>query len=735
VAVASAGGLLLALEILAARLLAGWGTVAAGQALSVSRAAALAALVVAPAAVAGGLEFALALRAVPEGRFAGLYRAESWGAVAAGLAFTFIIVHVLEPLPAALAAGAAAAAAGYILLRPVAGWSRAIAAGGAAVSLLLAILPLEGPAERLCWRRLMPGYDLLEVRETPYGRAAALRRQGSSQVSLFHNGALVVSLEPGGAPPTATRVLADFCACLHPAPRSALVVGGGLGPFPEEFLRHGLAEVVAVEQDPALFDMSLRWFTKERAARIDRRAGDGRAIIRRDIATGSQDLIIVSAGEPDSATVNRFYTVEFFRECRRCLSQAGVLVVMLPTYGGGTDYTGEALAGRSAIIWRTLGEAFPEVRAAPVNGFLFGAAKEKGIVTFDPSQLGRRLAARPHAAPSVPVESGGAVASVPVPPEDYFAGIFGGVLEVRESLDGHRTQERIAALEAVLAATPAAVNRDEHPVAVAESLVLGAETSGAGDAAGRGPTLAAILRRWGPWTVALPLGAAAAAAIAIILTGLIVRRSARGTPTSDVGPSGRRSALLLAAFATGAFGMAFQVGLLAAYQNARGYVYQEIGGIAACFMAGLALGARLGERPTAGGRGRAVAGLAAMIVLAVAFPAAAGRLAAVGPGVLAAGGFWAFSLAAGFLDGAVLAALVACGRAAPGERLGGWAYGFDLAGSGLGALVCGAAWIPLVGLGGAMLATAGLVAAGLAAVLALRRAGPESAGARGAESV
>jgi spermidine synthase len=736
------------MEILLARAMAGWGAAAAGHTLALSHAALLSVAVTAPGCVAGGFAFALALRLVPEADFGRLYRAESWGAVLGGLAFTFIIVHTLPPLRAALAAGIFVAAVCWLALRPllrggsgevfgadpfrshperakrVEGSRRAAARtakttarfldslrspgmtapslggitaiAGTAISFILLFLPLERPAQELAWRGLLPGYEVLAVRDTPYGRVSALARAGTGQVSLFHNGALAATLEPHATVRDA-RPLADLVACQHDAPRRALIVGGALGRFPEELARHGLERVDAVEQDPALFALADAYRGENPGAAVRRVAHDGRSFVRHT-AAGEYDLVVIRAGEPDTATVNRYYTAEFFRQCRRCLSDAGVLVLVLPTYGGGADYTGEALAGRTAGIGRALGQEFEEVRAAPIEGFLLAAARHKGTVALDPAILARRLAARPAAAPTIAEDSSGSGRATPVDPRDYFSGLFGGVLEVRESLDGVRTQERIAALEKALAETPAKVNRDEHPVAVAESLALGAEVSGTG------PILATVLREGGPPAVAVPIGAALATAVVIVLA------AGRGRDSRS-----SRPALALGAFAAGVFGLAVQVAILAAYQNVRGYVYQEVGGIVACFMAGLAIGARYAPHVMPSATRRALASLAGMIALAAALPWLIGGLSGLALDVPAAAGFWVLALVAGALDGALVPALVTLGADREGRRAGGWVYGFDLVGSALGAVLCGGLWIPLVGMAGAMLAVGGiLVAAGLA---------------------
>jgi hypothetical protein len=104
---------------------------------------------------------------------------------------------------------------------------------------------------------------------------------------------------------------------------------------------------------------------------------------------------------------------------------------------------------------------------------------------------------------------------------------------------------------------------------------------------------------------------------------------------------------------------------------------------------------------------------------------------------VAAAGFWALVFVAGYLDGVVFPPLVRCGAAgsAAGEgtgeatgdeaHFGGRAYAWDLAGAALGALLCGAVWIPQYSLYGAMWAVAGVL---LAALLALSSLPPADRG-------
>jgi spermidine synthase len=709
VSLVSAAGPLLFGEILLARAMAGWGTSAAGQVVSVTHSALLALAVTGPVALVSGALFALALRCGQAGGFGPVYRAESWGAVLVGFAFTFGLVHLAGPVCTALVSGVVFTVAVALLAWPLPRTAGFLAAAGTALCLAVAWFPAEDWAERLRWRNILGDYELVDRCDSPYGRICALRRPGTRQVSIYHSGSRVVTLEPGSTASDA-RQLADLCATLHPEPHKALLIGNALGAFPEEFLRHGLDQVDALEFDPALFAFARPFAGGDRDSSSVRRIGaDGRAFVA-SARIGSYDLIVVSAGEPDGATVNRYYTVEFFRHARRALAENGVLVVMLPTYGASPEYIGKDLARRAATVSRALVEVFGHSRAAPVDGFLLAAAKSRERLRLDAEILSERLSRRPNTQPTIQIETEGRVTSVPLSPADYFASLFGGVLAAQESLDGGQTQPYVDTLEDALRSASVPVNRDGCPVMVAESLAFGAAVAGvdplARDARAA-VSLADLLRTWGPRSVAVCLLASLGVACAAI-----VAPSIRGNPCRS------EPALLLCAFATGLFGMAMTVALLGAYQNVRGYVYGEIGGISATFMAGLALGAYAGHTAT---RARArlvlLATVAAMILLCVVGAPAMAGLGQLPGTLLAAVGFWLLVLVAGVLDGATFPPLVTLGEAEGVSHFGGLVYAVDLLGAGLGALLCGTVWIPLFGVAAALLTAAGVLAASLLALL------------------
>jgi len=715
----ASSGLALAAELALVRMLGPWGAGGAGEALSFGRASALAVFAPLPAGILAGAAFSAVL-AVSAGErrdasrpaegaasFAVVYRWESIGAVLAGLALTGLFAvagglfgtvraALLVGLAPALAAGGASSRGGLFAAAP------------AVLSAALALAPFDAFLESARWSWALPGYKLVSSRDSPHGRIAALESPLGAQLAIFENGAPVACVEPGSEADD-TRFLADLVACLHPRPRRACVVGGTLAAFVPRLAEHGLERVDAVELDPALAALASLAGARDPPV-VRRLVEDGRALLARAPA-GSYEIVTVFPGEPDSSISSRFCSVEFFRAASRALSQGGVMALFLPAYGSGLEYHGEALARRSGAVFAAMREVFEEVRAAPVAGHMLVGCKSTGVIALSPGALSERLASRERRPAEIATILGGRLELARV----YFSALFGGALAESELPGEGPRQELVLRLERALEESGAQASRDERPTVVMESLALGGELRGG----------YALLRamRW--------LRFVAAALPAALLVGLGVASFLRGrhagTPRTD------RAARLLAAFATGMFGMAFETALLWSYQAARGCVYSELGGIVASFMAGLGLGAALGERVAPGWEARALLAIVATMAAASAFLAPLFRVAAMFAPL-----YWFLAAAAGALDGATFPLLVGRPEGAPAgdpsglgdgtARTGSRVYAADLAGSALGAALAGAIWMPTLGLAGAGAATAAALAA--AGVFVFLAGAPRSVRAR-----
>ncbi|HTQ56960.1 MAG TPA: hypothetical protein VMI94_20975 [Bryobacteraceae bacterium] len=323
--------------------------------------------------VSGGL-FVAAARLCDAGS---AYLLEAVGAGAGGLLAGLLLVRFWTPFQiAALLAALNLLAAAALLRR----WA----------ILALLIFPFLLPRlESVSRARLWRGLDLVAVRNSPYGNLAVVRTEDGA--SLYENG-LVVANSPD---PAAAEEAVHYALLEHPAPHSLLLIGGGInGSVTQALLHPPLQSVDYVELDPAIFELARACFPREWSAltadpRVRLHHADGRLFLR--TSQSCFDVIIVNLPEPETAQLNRFYTVEFFQEAARKLNRGGVLSLH---FASSENYISPARANFLRSIYKSLRAVFPYVAAVPGETVHLAATAAPGGLAADAPALLARLRAR-----------------------------------------------------------------------------------------------------------------------------------------------------------------------------------------------------------------------------------------------------------------------------------------------------------------------------------------------------
>jgi spermidine synthase len=490
--------------------------------------------------------------------------------------------------------------------------------------------------------------SLLDARDTPYARVVLTRREG--QLAVFQNGAFAFDTEG-----TSAEAFADLSAAQHPGPRRALVVGGGLEGVPAALRAHGITAIDNLEVDERAFDLVRSHLPVSRRGGAD---GAGVRVVfsepRRFLEQSDPyDLILVATAEPTSGESSRFYTQEFFRHCARHLAPGGVMAVRLPA---AENMWPLPLARRTASIFAALRHEFASTEIAPgATLYLFASGSP---LTRDPGLLAERLTDR------------GVHARVMTAPYLHYL---------------YNNDRRDDVLR-MLTATPAArANRDAAPVGYQYAVMLWLSKFYPGLVAVSG---AARRNLW--W---LAGGTLLALAGGVVWMG---RRAQR-----------RLSGLL---FGAGLIGMVLETILLLRFQVANGVMFQQVGWLLTCFMAGLTIGGwACGPIPLSGSAAplrerigwvpaTALAGAAAAVWVSSSVPAAAG-LAATS----------LMLLASGIAVGACFAS-AAARWPGDGHRAASSLYAADVAGGAAGAVLATLVLVPQLGLDWSALLMAGLAA-------------------------
>jgi spermidine synthase len=540
-----------------------------------------------------------------------------------------------------------------------AGWK----AKSAYVLFALALLSIAGRYEagplndhylRLYWG----SRDVLGSFDSRYGYLAAVR--DGEQVTIFSDGSPAASFPDPQHDETLAHVAMASCA----APWQVLLIGGSFTGMAREVLKHGVTRVDYVQIDPGWLELEREFAPGFKQVYDDQRTrviiGDGREWLKSQEIY--YDAIIVDLADPFTAAQDRYYTAEFMIQARQSLVPGGVLAMTAGTTPPNKVYTPGQL-GLLAGVMDTAKVAFKRVEALPLDFNLVLAGDSLTDFALTPTAIDTMLAGRGI--------------------NSFYAssGLIGPEL----------APDLLRDIKEKVAKAPVVIDRDLFPRGYFYGIMLWAE-------------------RASPWTREVIMAAARLPVWSLLMFPLLAALAGYALERGD------RAAgeAAVAAGVSGFAGVVVEVAVMIAYQVTAGAVYSAIALLTASFMAGLAVGAWVGEmvRERAGLLTMEAA-LAGWIALAILIVARAG-----GAGVRGAGATVIFCfvlLGQGAAAGAVFAA--ASRRAVRQEaglgRAVGLVYGTELVGSALGGLVTGAVLAPVFGivmaLAAALLAAVGLI--------------------------
>jgi len=392
------------------------------------------------------------------------------------------------------------------------------------------------------WAKLLPKNALTGSFQT--AQAEYLYGSYQSQWIAIREGSVAEALPDESA----AGQIAAIALCQKPDARKLLVIGSGLG------LCRGLLQLPQIEKvtwthcDSEYVQM-VNEFIPSGLKIIDERFEPLTGDIRSLLATKQEsfDIVILNLPDATSSVLNRYYTLEFYRQVKESLGPTGILAVRT---AGGENIMGTELVNLGASTKQTLEKVFSKLVLAPGEDTWF-IASDSESVTGEPGVL-----------------------------RDRFASINGadGLFTPEGLLSVYLPDRAAAAMKSYISADlpeKFLVNRDSMPLTHLYSLLLAARQSGAPAA-----RLVKHLALAGPLAFLIPI-------LVIVLLRLFYILK----PAQQGGPSGFDSSFLI--FSAGAVGIGVVIVLMYLYQTRFGSLYLHIGVVSSLFMAGLTAGAAL----------------------------------------------------------------------------------------------------------------------------------------------
>ncbi len=472
------------------------------------------------------------------------YLLEAVGSALGGIIASFVLLRFLDSFQIAVLVAVLNLSVAALLVFGVRRRT-AVAIVLAAAMLSVPLLRYGAPfLLRSSQERLWRGFRLLESRDSIYGNLSVI--ETGNIRSIYDNGVILASAPD----PAAAEEAVHYALLEHPEPQTVLLIGGGTNGSVAEVLKHPTIERLDyVELDPMLISLGRRFFPAQSAPlmgdnRVHVHYADGRFYL--GTTRDRFDVIILALPDPQTAQLNRFYTVEFFQSARKHLMPEGLLGLQLRA---SEDYISPALAEFLRCIDGSLREVFPYVSVIPGESMHFFAATRPDVLTDDPMELIARLQARKLQTRYV---------------REYF-------IPFRMMPD---RMEQIRRSLQPTATTP--INRDFEPIAYYFDVTLWSAQ------------FKSSFNRW--------FQEAAQLEYTHLLGGLTIILFLLCLFLAYVPARERRPAVAAGSCiaAAGFTVMVLQLLVLLAFESIYGYVYHQLAILLGMFMAGIAIGTRIG---------------------------------------------------------------------------------------------------------------------------------------------
>ncbi|MBW2545252.1 MAG: hypothetical protein JRD43_07330 [Deltaproteobacteria bacterium] len=292
-----------------------------------------------------------------------VYFFDNIGDILGGVIFTFVLVHFCNNVTA-LYLPAFFCLLGFLSLTPKGSGGRLFYSSLGLIGLIsLFCIGWFVNLDNISLRWLYPHQKIVDHRESPYGRLVVT--QSHDQVSFFESGGHLFSI-----PNTfANEEIVHYALPQLPKVDSVLLISGGMAGVIDEILKYHVGHLDYVELDPAIISAGIRHLDVRFPPEVRLHLDDGRKFIRE--TDKKYNGIILDLPAPGSLQLNRFYTLEFFKEAGSVLLPGGVICFGVP---GAENYISADQARFLSTLNNTLKQVFKNVLIIPGERNIFIAS-------------------------------------------------------------------------------------------------------------------------------------------------------------------------------------------------------------------------------------------------------------------------------------------------------------------------------------------------------------------------
>lgn len=217
--------------------------------------------------------------------------------------------------------------------------------------------------EKITKERQFKGQDLVFYKDTPYGNLVVTRNE--NQFNFFDNSKLLFSTENI----IENEEAVHFAMLQHKNPKNVLLLSGGVNGLAKEILKYDVDSITYIEINPVLVELGKKFTTNLSSPKIRIIYEDARYFINR--TKDKFDVVIIALPEPTTAQLNRFYTLEFYKELKKILNSNAIVSFGLLS---SNEYLSAEVKNINSVIYNTLNKVFKNIIILPGNRNYFVAS-------------------------------------------------------------------------------------------------------------------------------------------------------------------------------------------------------------------------------------------------------------------------------------------------------------------------------------------------------------------------
>jgi len=293
-----------------------------------------------------------------------VYSYEALGSILGGVLFNFILIYFLKTFQSLLVLMIIDLFIAFVLTYK---WKTIFARLLAVVlSCIFLFLTIYFNLDNVSRKFLFKEQELLFHKDTPYGNLVITKT--GDQVNFYENNVLLFTTHNT----TANEEAVHYAMVQHPDPQNVLLISGGISGTTTEILKYKVKNIDYVEINPWLIEIGENFTSALTDKKINVINQDARLFIKK--TSNFYNVVLINLPEPVTAQINRYYTLEFFKELKKILTSDGLISLSLMSTA---DYVSEEANMVNSVIYNTLKTVFENIIIIPGENNYFLASDRK----------------------------------------------------------------------------------------------------------------------------------------------------------------------------------------------------------------------------------------------------------------------------------------------------------------------------------------------------------------------